>query len=94
MSSGVKVIVPDIHVPVWVSPVKAREYMEEKLELTRARWGEAGVLVTTYVGLYTVREIYEKVRELYLDFRLQDVIDLLMEMYEEGYIGFREEAEE
>ncbi len=90
MPRNIKVIVPDVHVPVWVSPIKAREFMEDKLDLVRAKWGDPGVLVVTYIGLYTVREIYEKVSELFPDFKLQDVIDLLLEIYEGGYIDFKE----
>ncbi|GEM_PF-3062602 len=90
MSKGLKVIIPDVHVPVWVSPIKAREFMEEKLDVISAKWGEAGALIATYIGLYTVREIYDKIRDLYPDFKLQDVMDVLMEMYEDGYIDFKE----
>jgi len=93
MSEGVKVIVPDIHMPKWVSPGKARECMNEYLDIVRAKWGEVGASVLTYIGFYTVKQIHEKVKELYPEVKLKDVVDILMNLYEKGYITFEEISE-
>lgn len=88
---GVKVIVPDVHIPLWVSPAKARECIEEYLSVLRAKWGDLGPLVVTYIGLYTVREIYQKISDALPNVKLSDVIDVLMDLYERGYIEFEEQ---